>query len=669
MVQETMTKSPGDNAPQQEPAQRQIVLDAMQRRPGDPWPRWEGHAVLGEPGSPRLQKAYHEPGGGFSPSPGSFGVSVLLSTGQKPRTGDELPLVEIKQEYHWQDPGGVPGIRTTTPQYDCTWRQQGLDSWQGELRRKGGAAQLLIRSVGPAGGPIQRLDWTGNELLVNRRWVLRFDPAPARVLLGTEEEPGWLSGGNTATSVEDKDGWCYARLEMSGPEARVTIRDTAAFFASPLSYSTVKSSLQLDLPGDDFAASLQAQAANLLMGFVGRHTCPGEPTNYPLAWERDGAYSVVAMARCGQVETAKQLAAYFAENDFFGGFGAEGDAPGSAINAVATVALISGDREFQEWCWPHVKRKVTLIEQMATAKEPIRKTWIGPIVPQHAHREELPQICNAARDDLVIGSMDLHYPALYTTALSYRGLRMAQRLGQSLGREGEIASAQPLAERLQRGWHACLGRKEYVNERTYMSGLWPTWITGGDYQLYRQGLEQRWQTEHGGGTYPKRPLWTYFTVAEAHQWLLLDEPQQVWQTLRYFWQNQCSPGLYTYWEGDREENAFDLWRNIRGWVAPKSVNPHYWTAAEMLLLQVDMLAYVNEAGPQPELVIGGGVPAEWAKQRLSVTGLPTLVGIVDWSYDGQGNLDVRLHGHKSCAARVGTGFGPGAKINLRLETL
>ena len=99
-------------------------------------------------------------------------------------------------------------------------------------------------------------------------------------------------------------------------------------FASPLAYTQVKSALTLDLPDQAFADSLEAQAANLLMGFVGRQTCPGEPTNYPLAWERDGAYSVVAMARCGQIAAAKQLAVYFAQNDFFGGFGAEGDAAG-----------------------------------------------------------------------------------------------------------------------------------------------------------------------------------------------------------------------------------------------------------------------------------------------------------------------------------------------------
>ena len=64
------------------------------------------------------------------------------------------------------------------------------------------------------------------------------------------------------------------------------------------------------------------------------------------------------------------------------------------------------------------------------------------------------------------------------------------------------------------------------------------------------------------GAYAKRPLWTYFTVAHAHQWLFLDQPDNVWKTLRYLWDNQCSPGLYTFWEGEKEENSFGLWQHL-----------------------------------------------------------------------------------------------------------
>ena len=61
------------------PTPRQEVLAEMETRPGDPWPRGIGHVLLAVPGSIEKQKAYHEPGGSFSPEVGSFGVSIWIT--------------------------------------------------------------------------------------------------------------------------------------------------------------------------------------------------------------------------------------------------------------------------------------------------------------------------------------------------------------------------------------------------------------------------------------------------------------------------------------------------------------------------------------------------------------------------------------------------------------
>ena len=654
------------HAPQS--TQRQIVLDAMAARAGDPWPRWRGHVVLGIPGSPQTQKAYHEPGGSFSPAPGSLGIAIWFGGQDNAamRMGDQLALVDIQQRYEWSAANAVPAVATRTPAYDCRWSMTGLDRWELQLAPSATNPQklgLLLRSVGPAGEPVEHLAWDGRELIVNHRWVVRFDRSDVRVVLGDENTPGWLTAVNNATTCQSASGWGYARIDWPTGGVRMTLRDTAPCFASPLPPSAVKSTLELDLPDESFAASLEAQAANLLMGLVGKQTCPGDPTNYPLAWERDGAYTVVALARCGQVATAKELAVYFAENDFFGGFGAEGDAPGSAINALVSVALISGDAEFQQWCWPHIKRKLGLIAEMLAAKEPLHKTWVGPIVPCHRGKDGLPIICQPACDGLIVGSMDLHYPVLYINAIAYRGLMQAMALARVLGRSDEIHEVPAMATRLRQAWLRNFENKELANERTYMASLWPTWIVEPNNAAFRAELQRRWLQEHGAGTYPRRPLWTYFTLAEAHQWLFLERPDVVWKTLGYFWANQCSPGLFTYWEGETEENGFELWREIRGWVQPPHVTPHYWTAAEMLLLQLDMLAYVDESQAEPVLVVGAGVRPEWLKGRISVRGLPTSVGVVDWCYDN-GELTVGLRGGQRVGVRAGSTFGPNIQVTV-----
>lgn len=653
-----------------QPTQRQMVLDAMAARPGDPWPRWRGHVVLGIPGSPQAQKAYHEPGGSYSPGPGSFGLAVCFhNSAGGLTTGDQLPLDSIGQWYvHDQacrTPALPPAILTETPAYICRWSSAGIDRWDLDLAPRALAPQtlgLLLRSVGPAGAPIEHLAWDSRQLIVNHRWVLTFDRTDLHVVLGDESTPDWLTSESAATTMECPVGWAFARITWPGGNLRLVIRDTAPTFASPLPPSAVRTTLELDLPDERFAASLEAQAANLLMGLVGKQTCPGDPTNYPLAWERDGANTVVALARCGQVATAKELAVYFAENDFFGGFGAEGDAPGSAMNALVSVAMISGDAEFQQWCWPHIKRKLGLIAEMLAAKETLRKTWVGPIVPCHRGKDVLPIICQPACDGLIVGSMDLHYPVLYINAITYRGLTQAMALARVLGRSEEIREVPAMAASLRQAWLRNLENKELANERTYMASLWPTWIVEPGNAAFRAALQTRWVQEHGEGTYPRRPLWTYFTVAEAHQWLFLARPDVVWKTLGYFWANQCSPGLFTYWEGETEENGFELWREIRGWVQPPHVTPHYWTAAEMLLLQLDMLAYVDESGVEPVLVVGAGVRPEWLKGRMSVRGLPTSIGVVDWRYEN-GQLSVEVRGGKRVGIRAGSGFGADTKLN------
>src|SRR5205823_2709107 len=76
------------------------VIHAMLQRPNDPWPRGKGHVVLAVPGCLEANKGYHEPGGSFSPSFGSFGVSIWVtdSGGKIVATSDSLPFDEIQQQ-------------------------------------------------------------------------------------------------------------------------------------------------------------------------------------------------------------------------------------------------------------------------------------------------------------------------------------------------------------------------------------------------------------------------------------------------------------------------------------------------------------------------------------------------------------------------------------------
>ncbi len=89
---------------------------------------------------------------------------------------------------------------------------------------------------------------------------------------------------------------------------------------------------------------------------------------------------IAGLARAGQLDVARQLVPYFAENDFFGGFGAEGDAPGQGLRVLEDVARRVHDPAFDRGLWPHIERKDMLAYVDESGPEPV--LVIGAGVPR-----------------------------------------------------------------------------------------------------------------------------------------------------------------------------------------------------------------------------------------------------------------------------------------------
>ncbi|MGD0730992.1 MAG: hypothetical protein ABR956_06990 [Terracidiphilus sp.] len=492
-------------APAQIPTPRQEVLEAQRARPADPWPRGRGHVVLAVPGSLEAQKAYHEPGGSFSPEFRSFGVSFWITDpeGAILETSDGIPISQIRQRMVWRAGVMVPSIRTETNEYLAVWfigpSAGASQLWLSPRLASGHKLMLAIRSVGPAGAAINSLKWADGELLVNGRYKLRLRPAPASVYVGAEDAPGWTTApAGSSTECHAQNGWCFARLEL--PSKGSTTLHIVDEFPRPipqLAAHTTRSTLEIDLPDSRFRDSLDAQVAHLMMGTVENQTRPGEPNQYPLAWLRDGAYEVVALARAGQLDTARELARYFAEKDFFGGFGAEGDAPGLSLWALEEVAARVNSRDYDRFLWPHVCRKANFILGMQTTKQPIQRTFAGMLVPVHRADPDAYQVAAPPRDGLVMGRMDLHFPAMNITAVSYNGLLQAAELADRLNAQEEARRWRAAAAELKQAWNAAY-RPGEPEERTWVSGLWPSWIAS-DSAAYLAGLDAQWNSNWGCG--------------------------------------------------------------------------------------------------------------------------------------------------------------------------
>lgn len=646
---------------------RQEVIKQIALRPMDFWSKFDSHAIVAIPGSLENDKAYIEPGGSFSPKVGSFGLSVWMMNNQQQiiHTSDTLKPSVSQQALFWPPNSVIPSIVTISPFYKSTVGLQANNRWSYDIKLTNSNSHtplVVIRSVGPAGGPIYSLRWDHQRLLVNDKWHLTFDPMPKHTTLGEEGSHPWHASTSSAKAIQSQKGWAFANLAFDASQTiKVRIEELNSTSSYLFPTESIGSRASFNLPDQRFSDSLNAQIAHLMMSVVKDETRPGDPINYPINWQRDGAYILVALAKAGQLQKAETLSKVFAEQDFFGGFGAEADAPGLSLWALNQVASTLNDFTYDAYLWPHVRRKAALIEQMLTTKERIYQPFTGKVVPLYIAHHDNHLVAEPAKDGLIVGRMDHHRPLLSINAVSYLGLLEAADIAHRLGKNEEHTHWLNLAQQLKSAWEQAFTANN-KNERTYISALWPTHIAQDSTELFRAKLTQRWEEQHDeNNQFRTKPLWTYFNIAEAHQWLYLGQPNHVWSTLEWFWQHQSMPNLYTWWEGEGEENSFGIWQNIRGWVNPKNVNPHYWTAAEIALLQMDMLAYLDTSKDQSTLIIGAGIPSDWLSKPMDVRQLRVGPYLVDWHWKnnvmnvvviGKQPLDVKLAAHFPASARL-----------------
>ncbi|NMF60554.1 hypothetical protein [Pseudanabaena yagii] len=665
---------------------QQQVEAQIKLRPDDFGLRNAGHVVLASPTSSTTNKSFHDIGGSFSPQAGSFGVSIWVvdRQGNIKTTSDRLPVNEIQQQFTDFAPQKAPKILTKTKYYEASWSLPKAGIWQLNLKSLTSADDRLviaIRSVGPAGAAIPSLDWNGNRLLISDRWVIKDIPKQAKVYLGSESTSGWSREQSNRSQWQDPHGWGYARIELNPSDnASVLIEDNQAIADIETPSTALTSNLVLDLPDPQFVDSLKSQIAHLTMGIVGNRTYPTDPVSYPLSRFRDGAYQMVALARAGQLDLAKQLSPYFAENDFINSTLPEADIPALGIWALEEVAIALKQPDYDRWLWSHIQRKAKLIGDMLATNRPGYPILSAAKFP-FAENSEL------VRVDLSSGKMENVPNAINidpsANVISYRALLDAATLADRL-KQSESAKLWRLqAEKLKAVWQKDnpistqsapqqpKSKAPQPEFSAFTDGLWPSGIAEGDRNALNQVFQKRWEglRDKTGAFRPSTPS-MQANIAEAHQWVMLDQPDRLWQALKWIWQNQASSGLYT-WASDRDDpsdralpKSFSQWQRLRGRVNPTQLTPHYWTSAEMLLLQLDMLSYVNRSTNTPTLIIGAGIPKDWLNKSISIKNQLLDGNLVDWNWDGK-QINVQIKG-ESLDIKLGSSFPNGTQLKVEI---
>ncbi len=231
----------------------------------------------------------------------------------------------------------------------------------------------------------------------------------------------------------------------------------------------------LQVPDDNFRNAFFANLQHMLTAMVGDQARIA-PLAYPLTWLRDSVYIIRCLDLAGLHETAWAATEYCARNDFFGGFGAEGDGPGQGIWALVEHYRITRDRAWLARVYPDIRRKCEWLYRMRRAEKPIRVTVDTPVLPYTLAERTSGVICDAAQEGIIRGSMDhrIDYSIGWINHWALAGLREAAYAAQELGLVGEATAYAAEEEALREALAAYAQRHPdfFDLQRTVNSLLW-----------------------------------------------------------------------------------------------------------------------------------------------------------------------------------------------------
>jgi hypothetical protein len=624
--------------------------------------RGRTHVFLGHPLSDACDRTVVEPGNVFSPGVWTCGVSVWLAVGETIHACELLP----EEAVAWsliEAPGEAP---IAVSRYDAGPVRvthelltlgaegcEGVDFNRVTLtadRSVPVTVAIVVRDVGPAGAKIGAMQWdeAARALIVNQRIRLDVDGAAAEAVVLPADGPYDSPVG--ALFVQ-------RRLEAGQPvqvdfraihwhgRARFAHAGAAAGPHAALRFDEASAAVRRGWP-QELPARLFAPDPRVALTWerCAYHILAamelGQPrigaVNYPLLWLRDGVIVLRALDLFGRSDLARIGNEAVAPLYFSGGFGAEADAPGEGIWALARHARMTGDRDWAARIFPHVRARVEWLDRMRRATGPIR------VITENRsaftrNRPDGSVLCGAARDGLIRGRMDWHDPDFYINCWAVCGYRQAADMAGLLGEHALAAGWRAAGDALEQAVTRVL-LPAYGNERDPAVAPHPTGVETSDPAALRQRFASWYRAKRltpDGARNPEK-LWTYFEAAQAHNAVLLGLRDEAWVNLRGMLAPAGTWDTTAFIEGRAsgiEHLPFEDTARVRGWLDRQHAlggnMPHNWTSAEMICLLRSV--FVIEEGDG--LVLGAGVPREWMRPgaRFGVQDLPTDFGKVSYT--------------------------------------
>jgi len=643
------------------------------KHPGWIWNRSDSHMFLAPPEHHDAFTTVVEPGNSFSPGPGTYGVSAWLKVDGTLYAPEQTP--QSAMDWRFED--------GRYPISNCGWEAGRFrvetslftvqmpdtidirDYFRVTLTNRGDAAAagtfcLSVRSFGAAGGPLYALAHENGVIRINNAPLL-YAETPGRFIALSYEQSGSdiseaILTGNTDLSnrVDDPSGWASGALvyDVALAPGESVVYDFACHLHAgsrlftwltplthPLEFEQRKAALKqwwdglvtpgLDVPNKRFHDAFYAQIAHLYMG-SGLNAPHISPITYPTWWARDSAYIQVALAKAGFHDFARRSAEHAGRFQISCCFGPEADVPGERIWMISEHYLLTRDEDFLRRSYQYVQENARLIVEMRHTDRPLASF---SELFNHAHciSPDITFTCAPAKDGLVMGRMDFSYPVFYVNSFCYLGLKRAAMCAEAVGNEADAMLFAKERDELRAAMKKQAAVSFGQNERDTCTAYAPSgWADPTD-DFLRAAYEAYWHKKWcPNGVQTHEPLWTYFEIGDARNRVLIGERERAWKILEHYLDTHTCAGMYTYPEGEKDENSATLaWEKVRGWDLSRFVTPHGWSGAEMLALLRDCLVREDEDG---RIFIGSGVPKEWRGHDFSVSDFPTYYGVLSYRY-------------------------------------
>jgi hypothetical protein len=643
--------------------------------------RGRTHIFLGDPLSDACDKTTTEPGGACSPGVWTCGVALWLHDGTTWTCAEQQPEDQVAWTFLAQ-PGGAP-VATSR------WSSGGI-SVEHQLCHLGGdgaegldaiavaftaapqreiLAAVVVTAIGPAGGKLHTLSWDAANRAFDAdgaRIVLEGDNETAALVLPADARWDCPVGATVVRLRVNATGTAELRYRLHhgfrgrywADQVPRSGRHDACDVAT--AFSTVASRWQEALPARIFAPdprvalAWERSAWHLLAAMENGQPRIGA-VNYPNFWLRDGIIILRALDLIGRHDLARLGCDWLAPQEFAGGFGVEGDAPGEGVYALVAHARITRDRAWLVEQWPFIKRRICTYERMLAATAPLRVPSDGRM-PWLQNGPGGAVLALAARNGLAHARMDHHCPDFFINCWGQAALALGADAAAAAGDHAEAERLAALARVIDQRIATHLLPHFDSNSRDTIITPWPS----GALAQHRDELTQRFATAycqrrlHADGSRKAEPLWTYFEAAQAHNAILLGLVEEGWTSLN---------GMLAAPQGPWDTGAFGEGRpggqehlpfgnhhpgpcgaEARGWLDRETAVagnlPHNWTSAEVLAALRDSLVQERDG----RLALGAGVPRAWRVPgaRFGATRLPTDLGLVSFSIEITADGNARL---------------------------